>query len=146
MESRKTHLCYVCGTAVSYDQLSYECMCFNPNTELKYRGVCNLHNPLPPKSEWKHGDEFDSNHSLRKIVKMVGKGKEFWDDIEKNIPEWSGMISKTIDGKPKLVFSKYEQPADMPDDEYQKVYYDEKLRHKVRKEYIVDYPSFMPSY
>lgn len=45
-----SHQCYVCGNVVSYDNLAYECMCVN-NTPVKYRGICNAHNPIPDKLE-----------------------------------------------------------------------------------------------
>lgn len=83
--SNNTYICYVCGNEVMYNSLAYKCMCIHPNDSVKYRGICNVHNPLPDRSLWKENP--DSNHHLNKIYKPTDEEKALWDAIDKNIPE-----------------------------------------------------------
>lgn len=138
--SNKTHTCYVCGNEVSRDSLAYECMCFHADTNMHLRGICDVHIPLPDRSTWKENP--DSNHHLRRVVKLSNEQKAFWEDVDKNIPKWQGFRVRTVNEKRMMEFSRNDDPpSNMTEEEYYKIR--EYNPDYFTKIYTVEFPSFL---
>ncbi len=133
-----SHQCYVCGNVVSYDRLLYECMCFN-DTPIKYRGICNIHEPIPNRSEWKENP--DHNHHLKKIYKPTEQEKQFWDKVEQALPKWQSFIVRNINNKRMMEFSRNVDPIDMTEEEYNKIIQNNPKHFT--KSFIIEMPDFL---
>lgn len=96
--SVKKYHCYGCDHSYSdKENLMYLCSC---SQERFIYGICKTCVDLP-RNEWKM--QVDSHHRLRKVHKIHPEWIKFFEIVEKNIPEWSGMHSE----KDKLIFTKY---------------------------------------
>nr|QBK87324.1 MAG: hypothetical protein LCMAC201_02340 [Marseillevirus LCMAC201] len=95
-------------------------MCFHPNdTTAEYRGVCKKCKEVTT-DKWVEVP--DGNHQLTMIHELTNEAKEWWKNVEENIPNWTSFRS---DGKTST-FSKY--------------LYDENHKHIDTKKFIINAP------
>lgn len=94
MEDKK-YVCYICNNSVAYNEISFKRVSPS-NTEIKYIGVCDLHD-----FDWNSVNEYCSQNTIRSTEET----NTFWNDMERIIPGWNGFVTRTIEGKLKLVFS-----------------------------------------
>ena len=86
-----THKCYSCYKIVKFDDLSYECMCFNDDIDAKYRGICKECENIA-ESEWKEIPD-PKHHRLEKIYKISKDVEDYWKMVEEKAPNWGSMTA-----------------------------------------------------
>lgn len=96
----KEYLCYGCNKVFHSEDLAYDCMCFHPNEEVNYRGICK------ECIEQNREVKIPEQHILVKIHTYSEEYHKFWKEIHDTYPDYTGLVLK----KDGIEINYYESP------------------------------------